>query len=889
MRADDRARGRGRARGRQRPVRRAAAGAARPGARGARRRCEIGLDAGAVPPTSSSATTSPRPRADRAAPGRRVPDSSRSPRRARRFACSSTAPRSTRRAAVRSATRALIRTHTGIVRVHRHRSRRAIARSCTRASSSPGEIRPGQDAHAEVDAGSPRGDRARAHLDPRRPLRRFAAAARRARPAGRFAGRRPAGCGSTSPIPAACRSRSSRRRSSRRTGAWRRTMPCGSSRPRWTRRRRSAPSRCSGRSTATIVRVVEIGDYSRELCGGTHVERTGNVAVIRLLHEGSIGAGMRRVEALVGPDALREINAERALLRDLVERAGSQRPARRDRARPQGHRGEQAPARASSASCGRATATRSSPRSSRLPSEVDGVALVVSEVPGEDPGGLRELAQKSATGSRTVRPRSSSATASGGKAMLVAAATPEAVARGVTAPGLLGDAATVIGGGAGGKDILANAGGPARRQGPASALGGIAARRARGRSWSARERRTAARPGRSGSISATRGSASAISDPDRRLAVPDRHDPCRAAARRAVRGRRPRREHDVDAHRARRIHCPCQAARARSASHAEPRSPTRSGAIVDGAGAAAGRASLDRRGRAASRPARSRRAAAKRRRRSIDAAAARSSCRPGSTVERGSTKAEARAPVSCSRRWIGAPSYLSETDRRPIAAGVASSAIALLRPSAWSRWWSPSRRAPTGAAEAPRGRRPHRRRRDRRAPPAKTWSSSSRTRVRSAAAGSSATCCCGAPGRRRHPGRLLRPARRRVPRRHPRPDHDAAPRRPDGPRDDPRGAADPLDVPGERSVSSVIEEQTGVKASVFATLAESGRYSLPPYLPKGRDRGGLPLPGHYEFVQKGLDAKAIIKRMFVAVRHARRGPRSVRPMRRPWASPRTRW
>ena len=77
------------------------------------------------------------------------------------------------------------------------------------------------------------------------------------------------------------------------------------------------------------VRVVEIGDYSRELCGGTHVERTGNIGVIRFLHEGSIGAGMRRVEALVGPDALREINAERALLHALVDALGSTTRGRR--------------------------------------------------------------------------------------------------------------------------------------------------------------------------------------------------------------------------------------------------------------------------------------------------------------------------------------------------------------------------------------------------------------------------------------------------------------------------------------------------------------------------------------------------------------------------------
>ena len=67
--------------------------------------------------------------------------------------------------------------------------------------------------------------------------------------------------------------------------------------------------------------------------------------------------------------------------------------------------------------------------------------------------------------------------------------------------------------------------------------------------------------------------------------------------------------------------------------------------------------------------------------------------------------------------------------------------------------------------------------------------------------------------------------------------------------------------PGERSTSSVIEQQTGVKASVFATRAESGRYSLPPYLPKGRSAEGFLFPNTYEFVKKGIDADAIIRRM----------------------------
>jgi alanyl-tRNA synthetase len=213
-----------------------------------------------------------------------------------------------------------------------------------------------------------------------------------------------------------------------------------------------------GEKYGEFVRVVEVGDYSIELCGGTHVPRTGNVAIVRILGEASIGAGMRRVEALVGPDALKEWNAEHFIIEEVAELLRTEPPAVPDRVRSLLERLKRYESELGKiGAAGRAELIE---QIAARASEVAGVKLVAAVHDG-DAGELRELAQgavsrlENANGAAVVL-----GSARGGNALIVAACSMNLVGRGVTAPLLLEPAAVAIGGRAGGKPILGTAGGP---------------------------------------------------------------------------------------------------------------------------------------------------------------------------------------------------------------------------------------------------------------------------------------------------------------------------------------------------------------------------------------------------------------------------------------------
>jgi alanyl-tRNA synthetase len=215
-----------------------------------------------------------------------------------------------------------------------------------------------------------------------------------------------------------------------------------------------------GEKYGDLVRVVEVGDYSVELCGGTHVRHTGEVALVRLVSEASIGSGFRRVEAVTGPDALRQINVERRLLEEVVDAVGGGDP----NAAPERVRQAMVRIKALESELGKLRKGERQQDVDRLAADaldVAGVALVVGRLDGTAAGELRETAL--AVKDR-LEPRGLGAVVLGsvsdGKAVLVAAATNELVSRGVPAPALLEPAARAIGGNAGGRPTIASGGGP---------------------------------------------------------------------------------------------------------------------------------------------------------------------------------------------------------------------------------------------------------------------------------------------------------------------------------------------------------------------------------------------------------------------------------------------
>jgi alanyl-tRNA synthetase len=207
------------------------------------------------------------------------------------------------------------------------------------------------------------------------------------------------------------------------------------------------------------VRVVSVGDWAHELCGGTHAQRSGQLGVVTFLSEGSIGAGVRRVEALVGADAYTFLAREHVLvqrLSEMLKAPSDQLVERVERTVTALKDAERDLARV---------------RSAQLVANIDGilgegrdigrVRLWTAVAPeGTTAADLREVLARAKSRTRQDIPAAIVAAAvSEGKVALIAGASPEAIAMGVTANGLLQAALPAVSGRGGGKDDVAQGGG----------------------------------------------------------------------------------------------------------------------------------------------------------------------------------------------------------------------------------------------------------------------------------------------------------------------------------------------------------------------------------------------------------------------------------------------
>ncbi len=205
------------------------------------------------------------------------------------------------------------------------------------------------------------------------------------------------------------------------------------------------------------VRVVSVGDWAKELCGGTHVSRSGELGLVKLLSESSIGAGVRRVEAIVGRDAYDFLAKEHLLLNSLTEVI-------------KGAKTEELPERISDlvdkvktlekelASFRSVKAMESVGKLVSKAKKIGNFTLVIEKLEdGVSIENLRSIATN-------LKSRNSSsvivlASINSDKPLLVAAVSDEAIKAGIKAGDLMKVGSTALGGGGGGKEDFAQGGG----------------------------------------------------------------------------------------------------------------------------------------------------------------------------------------------------------------------------------------------------------------------------------------------------------------------------------------------------------------------------------------------------------------------------------------------
>jgi alanyl-tRNA synthetase len=215
-----------------------------------------------------------------------------------------------------------------------------------------------------------------------------------------------------------------------------------------------------GEKYGEVVRMVEVGEgeYSRELCGGTHVRSTAEIGAFRILHETSSAANVRRIEAVTGPVAVELLREHDRLLRDVAAELRT-RPQDVPQALAtlvQDRKRLEKEIKQGGTAGGGATGVDVQTLAEEA-SETDGARVLAAKLEDLDAKALLDVIDR--LKGRLPGAAILLGAAADGRVHLVASVAPELVERGVKAGAIVKAAAAVVGGGGGGRDTLAQAGG----------------------------------------------------------------------------------------------------------------------------------------------------------------------------------------------------------------------------------------------------------------------------------------------------------------------------------------------------------------------------------------------------------------------------------------------
>jgi alanyl-tRNA synthetase len=209
-----------------------------------------------------------------------------------------------------------------------------------------------------------------------------------------------------------------------------------------------------GEKYGDTVRVLRIGDFSTELCGGTHVRRAGDIGLFKIVSEGGVAAGVRRIEAVTGAQALDYIEQTERELQSVAELVKGGRDTAEDKVRQLVERSRKLEKELEQLKAKLASSAGSELASQAV--EVGGIQVLAARLDGADPKGLRDTVDqlKNKLGAAAVV----LAAVNGDKVSLVAGVTKTESAR-VKAGELVNMVATQVGGKGGGRPDMAQAGG----------------------------------------------------------------------------------------------------------------------------------------------------------------------------------------------------------------------------------------------------------------------------------------------------------------------------------------------------------------------------------------------------------------------------------------------